>query len=89
MVDLTQILKQIETVDSGVAGRLMPLVYEESRKMAASRLASDRSDHMLQATTLVHEVYLKLVGAQQTWEGRAHFSEAAANSMRPIKRTHS
>ena len=84
MNDVTQILKQIEAGDSLAAGRLMPLVYEELRKLAASRLASERSDHTLQATALVHEVYLKLVGADQAWQGRAHFFAAAANSMRQI-----
>lgn len=84
MNDVTQILKQIEAGDSLAVGRLMPLVYEELRKLAAARLASERSDHTLQATALVHEVYLKLVGVDQAWEGRAHFFAAAANSMRQI-----
>ena len=84
MSDVTHILKQIEAGDSLAAGRLMPLVYEELRKLAAARLASERSDHTLQATALVHEAYLKLVGSHQAWEGRAHFFAAAANSMRQI-----
>ncbi len=84
MNDVTQILKQIEAGDFHAAGRLMPLVYEELRKLAATRLASERSDHTLQATALVHEVYLKLVGSNQAWQGRAHFFAAAANSMRQI-----
>jgi RNA polymerase sigma factor (TIGR02999 family) len=84
MSDVTQILKQIEAGDSRAAGRLMPLVYEELRKLAAVRLASERMDHTLQATALVHEVYLKLVGSDQAWDGRAHFFGAAANSMRQI-----
>lgn len=84
MTEITQILKQIEAGDSLATGRLMPLVYEELRKLAAARLASERSDHTLQATALVHEVYLKLVGVDQAWEGRAHFFAAASNSMRQI-----
>lgn len=84
MKDVTYILKQIEAGDSRAAGQLMPLVYEELRKLAAARLASERSDHTLQATALVHEAYLKLVGSEQAWEGRAHFFAAAANSMRQI-----
>ena len=84
MNDVTQILKQIEAGDSLAAGRLMPLVYEELRKLAAARLASERPNHTLQATALVHEAYIKLVGSDQPWEGRAHFFAAAANSMRQI-----
>jgi RNA polymerase sigma factor (TIGR02999 family) len=84
MSDVTQILKQIEVGDSMAAGRLMPLVYDELRKLAAARLAAERPDHTLQATALVHEVYLRLVGTEQSWEGRAHFFAAAANSMRQI-----
>ncbi len=84
MSDVTQILKQIEAGDSKAASRLMPLVYEELRKLAAARLAAERPDHTLQATALVHEAYLRLVGSEQSWEGRAHFFAAAANSMRQI-----
>jgi len=64
--------------------RLMPLVYEELRKLAAARLAAERPDHTLQATALVHEAYMRLVGSDQPWQGRAHFFAAAANSMRQI-----
>lgn len=84
MSDVTQILKQLEAGDSRAASRLMPLVYEELRKLAAARLAAERPDHTLQATALVHEAYLRLVGSEQSWEGRAHFYAAAANSMRQI-----
>ncbi len=84
MTDVTQILKQIEAGDALATGRLMPLVYEELRKLAAARLASERPDHTLQATALVHEAYVKLVGSDQPWEGRAHFFAAAANAMRQI-----
>lgn len=84
MSDVTQILKQIEAGDPNAAGRLMPLVYEELRELAAARLAAERPDHTLQATALVHEAYLRLVGSEQLWEGRGHFFAAAANSMRQI-----
>ena len=84
MSEVTQILKQIEAGDSNAAGRLMPLVYEELRKLAAIRLAAERPEHTLQATALVHEAYLRLVGADESWQGRGHFFAAAANSMRQI-----
>lgn len=84
MSDVTQILKQIESGDPNAASRLMPLVYEELRKLAATRLAAERPDHTLQATALVHEAYLRLVDSEQSWQGRAHFFAAAANSMRQI-----
>ncbi len=84
MSDVTQILGQIEAGDSSAVNRLMPLVYEELRKLAAARLASERPDHTLQATALVHEAYVRLVGSDQSWKGRAHFFAAAANSMRQI-----
>ena len=84
MSDVTQILKQIEAGDSMAASRLMPLVYDELRKLAAARLAAERPDHTLQATALVHEAYLRLVDSEQSWHGRAHFFAAAANSMRQI-----
>ncbi len=84
MSDVTQILGQIEAGDSSAVNRLMPLVYEELRKLAAARLAAERPDHTLQATALVHEAYMRLVGADQSWQGRTHFYRAAANSMRQI-----
>ena len=84
MSDVTLILRQIEAGDSSAVNRLMPLVYDELRKLAAARLAAERPDHTLQATGLVHEAYIRLVGADQPWEGRAHFFAAAANSMRQI-----
>ena len=84
MSDVTQILRQIEAGDVSATNRLMPLVYDELRKLAAARLAAERPDHTLQATALVHEAYLRLVGSEQSWEGRAHFFAAAANSMRQI-----
>ena len=84
MSDVTQILGQIEAGDSSAVNRLMPLVYEELRKLAAARLAAERPDHTLQATALVHEAYMRLVGSDQSWEGRTHFYRAAASSMRQI-----
>lgn len=84
MSDITRILQQIELGEVGAADQLMPLVYDELRKLAASRLAAERSDHTLQATALVHEAYIRLVGSDQPWQGKAHFFAAAANSMRQI-----
>lgn len=86
MSDVTQILKQIEAGDSNAASRLMPLVYEELRKLAASRLAAERPDHTLQATALVHEAYLRLVGGAnpETWNHRGHFFAAASVAIRRI-----
>lgn len=84
MSDVTLILQQIESGSAGAADRLMPLVYDELRKLAAARLAAERDDHTLQATALVHEAYLRLVGCDQPWQGKAHFFAAAANSMRQI-----
>lgn len=84
MSDVTQILKQIEAGDPLAASELLPLVYDELRKLAAARMAAERPDHTLQATALVHEAYLRLVGSDQSWDGRAHFFAAAANSMRRI-----
>jgi RNA polymerase sigma factor (TIGR02999 family) len=69
------------------AARLLPLVYDELRRLAAQKLASERPGHTLQATALVHEAYLRLAGAKHTaghWHGRAHFFAAAAEAMRRI-----
>lgn len=84
MTDVTRILSQIESGDPSAAEKLLPLVYDELRKLAAARMAAERPDHTLQATALVHEAYMRLVGAEQSWEGRGHFFAAAANSMRQI-----
>ena len=68
-----------------VSERLLPLVYQELRKLAAGRMNAERADHTLQATALVHEAYLRLVGVrEQPWANRAHFFAAAAESMRRI-----
>jgi RNA polymerase sigma factor (TIGR02999 family) len=86
MTDVTQILSAIEQGDSGAAEQLLPLVYDELRKLAAQRLAQERPGQTLQATALVHEAYLRLVDAAQpqAWNGRGHFFAAAAEAMRRI-----
>ncbi len=86
MNDITQILALAEKGDSAAAEQLLPLVYEELRKLAAARMAQEAPGQTLQATALVHEAYLRLVGQQPTspWDGRAHFFAAAAEAMRRI-----
>lgn len=84
--DVTHILSAIEAGDPKAAGELLPLVYDELRKLAAARMAEERADHTLQPTALVHEAYLRVVGttAPQDWNGRGHFFAAAAEAMRRI-----
>jgi RNA polymerase sigma factor (TIGR02999 family) len=84
--DITRILEAAARGDAQVAGQLLPLVYEELRKLAAQRLAQENPGHTLQATALVHEAYLRLVGVPdpQRWNGRGHFFAAAAEAMRRI-----
>ncbi len=86
MSDVTQILSQIESGDPSAADKLLPLVYAELRRLARDRMANERADHTLQATALVHEAYLRLIGTEKEmhWESRAHFFGAAAESMRRI-----
>ena len=86
MSDVTQILSQIEAGDPTAAERLLPLVYDGLRKLAASRLAHEQSGHTLQATALVHEAYIRLVDVnrEQNWDSRGHFFAAAAEAMRRI-----
>ena len=86
MNDVTRILASIEHGDPPAAERLLPLVYEELRRLAAQRLAQERPGQTLQATALVHEAYLRLVGTdpKQTWENRGHFFAATAEAMRRI-----
>ncbi len=86
MLDVTSILSQIESGDPQAAELLLPLVYEELRRLAAARLAHERPGQTLQATALVHEAYMKLVDAEvvQHWNSRGHFFAAAAESMRRI-----
>jgi RNA polymerase sigma factor (TIGR02999 family) len=86
MSDVTQILSRIESGDPRAAEQLLPLVYDELRKLAAARLAHEKPGQTLQATALVHEAYLRLVGADAAiqWDSRAHFFAAAAEAMRRI-----
>jgi RNA polymerase sigma factor (TIGR02999 family) len=85
MSEVTRILSAIEQGDPSVAEQLLPLVYDELRQLAAQKLAQERPGLTLQATALVHEAYLRLVGGQdQTWNGRGHFFAATAEAMRRI-----
>jgi len=86
MNDVTRILSAIEHGNPQAAGRLLPLVYDELRRLADRRLALEAPGQTLQATALVHEAYLRLVGddAERSWEGRGHFFAAAAEAMRRI-----
>jgi RNA polymerase sigma factor (TIGR02999 family) len=86
MHEVTQILRAIDSGDAGAAGELLPLVYGELRKLAAARLAHEKAGQTLQATSLVHEAYVRLVDVKQAqrWDGRGHFFAAAAEAMRRI-----
>jgi RNA polymerase sigma factor (TIGR02999 family) len=86
MSDVTRILSQIESGDPSAAEQLLPLVYDELRKLAAAKLAHEKPGQTLQATALVHEAYLRLVGGDQgqSWNSRGHFFGAAAEAMRRI-----
>jgi RNA polymerase sigma factor (TIGR02999 family) len=86
MSDVTGILSQIESGDPHAADQLLPLVYDELRKLAAARLAHEKPGQTLQATALVHEAYLRLVGPANSsrWDSRGHFFAAAAEAMRRI-----
>lgn len=85
MSDVTRILHSIREGDPNAAEKLLPLVYEELRKLAAARMAREAPGQTLQATALVHEAWLKLAGSErQQWQGRAHFFGAAAEAMRRI-----
>jgi RNA polymerase sigma factor (TIGR02999 family) len=86
MSDITRILSLIDSGDPSAAECLLPLVYEELRKLAAVRLAHEKPGQTLQATALVHEAYLRLVGdgQEQDWNSRGHFFAAAAEAMRRI-----
>jgi RNA polymerase sigma factor (TIGR02999 family) len=85
MTDLTLLLSQIESGDSVAAEQLLPLVYGELRKLASIRLAQERPGQTLQATALVHEAYLRLIGpSQKGFDGRGHFFASAAEAMRRI-----
>jgi RNA polymerase sigma factor (TIGR02999 family) len=88
MTDVTKIISQIEQGDPAAAGQLLPLVYEELRQLATARLAREKPGQTLQATALVHEAYLRLVGPADAeprqWQSRRYFFAAAAESMRRI-----
>lgn len=86
MSDVTQILSAIEDGDSQATEKLLPLVYDELRKLAAAKLANEKPGQTLQATALVHEAYLRLVDAEMArhWNSRGHFFGAAAEAMRRI-----
>jgi RNA polymerase sigma factor (TIGR02999 family) len=86
MSEVTRILSAIEQGDPSAAAQLLPLVYEELRKLAAEKLANERPGQTLEATALVHEAYLRLVGhgAEPHWNSRGHFFAAAAEAMRRI-----
>jgi RNA polymerase sigma factor (TIGR02999 family) len=83
--DITRILSAIEQGDPGAASQLLPLVYNELRKLAAQKMAHEKPGQTLDATALVHEAYLRLVGSSdQDWDNRRHFFAAAAEAMRRI-----
>ncbi len=86
MTDVTRILNEIEQGDPSASEKLLPLVYEELRVLARQRLAHEKPGQTLQATALVHEAYLRLVGNDndQSWDNRGHFFAAAAEAMRRI-----
>ena len=86
MSDVTHILAAVERGEPHAAEELLPLVYKELRRLAAQRLAKEKSGQTLQPTALVHEAYLRLVGGgrEQDWDSRGHFFAAAAESMRRI-----
>ncbi|MBX3744707.1 MAG: sigma-70 family RNA polymerase sigma factor [Verrucomicrobiae bacterium] len=85
MNDVTRMLEAIRHGEEGAEGRLLPLVYEELRRLAAHRMAGELPGHTLQATALVHEAWLRLAGGPaEGWSNRAHFFTAAAEAMRRI-----
>src|SRR5262249_14775811 len=86
MTDVTRILAALEAGDALAADQLLPLVYDELRRLAAAQMAREKPGQTLDATALVHEAYLRLVGPadDQRWENRGHFFAAAAEAMRRI-----
>jgi RNA polymerase sigma factor (TIGR02999 family) len=86
MSEVTRVLSAIEQGDPQAAEQLLPLVYDELRRLAAQKLGQEKPGQTLEATALVHEAYLRLVGVEQTrpWNGRTHFFRAAAEAMRRI-----
>ena len=86
MSEVTKIISQIRDGDPAAADQLLPLVYDELRKLAAAKMAQEKPGHTLQATALVHDAYIRLVGSnnEQDWDSRGHFFAAAAEAMRRI-----
>ena len=86
MSDVTRILSELESGDPSAAEQLLPIVYNELRKLAAAKLAQEKPGQTLQATALVHEAYIRLVDVEQArhWDSRGHFFSAAAEAMRRI-----
>lgn len=86
MTDVSRLLRRIEDGDRGAAAELLPMVYDELRRLAAKRMAEERPGHILQATALVHEAWLRLVGDSDPvrWNSRGHFFAAAATAMQRI-----
>ena len=84
MTGVTRILDAIERGDPNASNELLPLVYEELRKLAAQKMAHEAQGQTLQPTALVHEAWLKLAGSNQNWDSRGHFFAAAAEAMRRI-----
>jgi RNA polymerase sigma factor (TIGR02999 family) len=86
MPEITHVLSAIEQGDPHASAQLLPLVYDELRKLAAQKLAREKPGHTLEPTALVHEAYLRLIGAEtgQVWSSRGHFFAAAAEAMRRI-----
>jgi RNA polymerase sigma factor (TIGR02999 family) len=86
MTDVTRILSQIESGDPHAAEQLLPLIYDELRRLAAEKMSQEKPGQTLQATALVHEAYMRLVDGEkvQQWDSRSHFFAAAAEAMRRI-----
>ena len=85
MKEVTRIINAIQQGDKRAADKLLPLVYQELRQLAAQKMSHEPPGQTLQATALVHEAYLRLIGAEdQNWAGRTHFFCAAAEAMRRI-----
>jgi RNA polymerase sigma factor (TIGR02999 family) len=91
MSDVTRLLSAIDNGDAHASAEMLPLVYDELRRLARAHMVRERSDHTLDATGLVHEAYLRLFGGEgrsdgalQRWDGRGHFFAAAAEAMRRI-----
>jgi RNA polymerase sigma factor (TIGR02999 family) len=85
MSEVTELMAAIERGDTRATAELLPLVYEELRRLARAHMVNERADHTLQATALVHEAYIRLIGDRDArWDGEGHFYAAAAEAMRRI-----